>query len=103
MMRYQLVLQFAANSVDDFDRLIALEAELIQELVGKAEVDGHDFGQSEFNIFILTDEPVPAFEKARGCIEKQALPYDWRAAYRDLTGDAYVIVWPVSLGDFRVS
>ncbi len=101
-MKYQLVLQFTANSVGDFDRLVDLEEKLIQELAREAEVDGHDFGQSEFNIFVLTDEPVRAFEKARMCIEKQALPYDWRAAYRELTDGAYVIVWPPGIGDFRV-
>ena len=69
--------------VRDFDRLVNLEKKLMQELASVGELDGHDFGQSEFNIFVLTDEPAPAFEKARGCIEKQALPYDWRPAYRE--------------------
>ncbi|MGA8766340.1 MAG: hypothetical protein WB559_04945 [Candidatus Acidiferrales bacterium] len=102
-MKYQLILQFAAESVRDFDRLVNLEKKLMQELVSVGEVDGHDFGQSEFNIFVLTDEPAPAFEKARGCIEKQALPYDWRAAYRELTSDAYAILWPPGLNEFNVA
>jgi hypothetical protein len=102
-MRYQLVLQFAAESVRDFDRLVSLGEKLIRELASMGEVDGHDFGQSELNIFVLTDEPMPAFEKARTYIEKQAFPYDWRAAYRELTSDNYVILWPPGLLEFDVA
>jgi len=43
-MKYQLVLQFAAASMDDFDRLVALENSLIEELDSLATIDGHDFG-----------------------------------------------------------
>jgi len=43
-MKYQLVLQFAAASTEDFDRLVALEDRLIGELDDLATVDGHDFG-----------------------------------------------------------
>ena len=101
-MKYQLILQFAAESVGDFDRLVNLEKKLMQELASVGEVDGHDLGQSEFNIFVLTDEPAPTFEKARRCIEKQASQFDWRAAYRELTSDAYVILWPPGLHEFNV-
>ena len=57
-MKYQLVLQFTADSMEDFDRLVALEDKLIEEMDDVATVDGHDFGSGEFNIFILTDDPV---------------------------------------------
>lgn len=56
-MTYQLVFQFTADTPDDFDHLVALEEKLIEGLNGTAVVDGHDFGLSEFNIFILTDSP----------------------------------------------
>lgn len=49
-MKYQLVLQFAAASMEDFDRLVALEDRLTGELDNRATVDGHDFGLGEFNI-----------------------------------------------------
>ena len=57
-MRYQLVLQFEPNTMDDFDQLVILEGKLIEELGSVATVDGHDFGSGEFNIFVLTDEPT---------------------------------------------
>jgi hypothetical protein len=56
-MKYQLVLQFQAESVQEFDELVVLENLLVETLPLQAEVDGHDFGSGEFNIFILTDLP----------------------------------------------
>lgn len=102
-MRYQLVLQFAANSADDFDQLVSFEERLVQELGSVATVDGHDFGRSEFNIFVLTDAPAMTFEKAHRLVATQGLRYDLRAAYRELTGESYVILWPSTLNEFTVS
>ena len=72
-MKYQLVLQFAADSTEDFDRLIELEDRLIEEL-DVATVDGHDFGSGEFNIFVLTDDPVTVFGKAHEIVTSQGVP-----------------------------
>jgi hypothetical protein len=102
-MRYQLVLQFGANTTDDFDQLVILEERLIQELGSAATVDGHDFGLSEFNIFILTDEPMMIFEKAHRVVRDQGLQHSMRAAFRELTGERYVILWHSTLAEFTVS
>ncbi len=79
-MKYQLVLRFAADSMEDFDRLVALEDSLIQELDGVAAVDGHDFGSGEFNIFTLTDGPATVFGKAHGIVIKQDVQNVMRSA-----------------------
>ena len=51
-LKYQLVLQFQGDSLDDYDAMIALEDDLIAELQGVAEVDGHDMGwRSEYFYF----------------------------------------------------
>ena len=71
-MKYQLVLQFAASSTEDFDRLVALEDRMIGELDDLATVDGHDFGLGEFNIFILTDDPAESFGKAQRVVAGRA-------------------------------
>jgi hypothetical protein len=102
-MRYQLILQFTANTTDEFDQLVALEEKLIEGLNGTAVVDGHDFGSSEFNIFILTDEPVTTFEKAHQLICDQQVQYNMRAAYRDRDSESYMLLWPVTLVKFTVS
>ena len=101
-MKYQLVLQFAADSMEDFDRLVALEDRLIEELDDAATVDGHDFGSGEFNIFVLTDDPATVFDKAHGIVTNQGVPNVMRSAYRELDGEDYVILWPSSLTEFSV-
>lgn len=102
MMKYQLVLQFGAALLEDFDRLVALEDQLLVELCGLATVDGHDFGLGQFNIFILTDEPVASFSRAHQIVTDQEIQNDMRSAYRELDGEDYVILWPSSLTEFRV-
>jgi hypothetical protein len=101
-MRYQLVLQFGATTIEDFDQLVALEDKLTQELGSVATVDGHDFGLSEFHIFMLTDEPAMIFEKAHQVVRDQGLQQSMRAAYRELTGESYVILWPSTVVEFTV-
>jgi hypothetical protein len=101
-MKYQLVLQFAADSMEDFDRLVALEGRLIEELEDVATVDGHDFGPSEFNIFVLTDDPATVFGKAHGIVISQGVRNVMRSAYREMDGEDYVILWPSSLTEFSV-
>jgi hypothetical protein len=55
------VLQKAANSIDDFEDIISFEDALIGLLSGKADVDGHDFGSGEANIFIITSKPISTY------------------------------------------
>src|ERR1700722_3537066 len=101
-MKYQLVLQFAADSIADFDRLVALEDRLVEELDDLTTVDGHDFGSGEFNIFILTDDPATVFGKAHEIVMNQGVPNVMRSAYREMDREDYVILWPSSLTEFSV-
>jgi len=57
-MKFQLVLQFRATDMLKFDELVALEEVLTRNLSPASDVDGHDFGAGEFNIFVRTDHPV---------------------------------------------
>jgi hypothetical protein len=102
-VRYQLILQFTADTTADFDQLVALEEKLIAGLDGIAVVDGHDFGQSEFNIFIVTDQPGMVFDKAHGIVRDEWPPQAMRAAYRESAGEDYIILWPLTLTEFSVS
>jgi hypothetical protein len=45
-VKYQLVLQWPASSLDDYDALIAAENKLIESLSKTHEVDGHDMGSA---------------------------------------------------------
>jgi len=73
-MKYQLVLQFPANSMEDFDRLVSLQDTLIEELNEVATVDGHDFGLGKLNIFVLTDDPATVFGKPTESLSTKASP-----------------------------
>ena len=101
-MRCQLVLQFTAEGVTDFDELIAVEERLIEQLNDLAFVDGHDFGESEFNLFVLTNNPVAAFEKAERLIQDECVQSTMRAAFRERNSEKYVILWPPTLIEFSV-
>jgi hypothetical protein len=102
-MKYQLVLQFPADSLSDFDELINLERALDKTLFGIAMVDGHDFGAGEFNIFILTDDPLRAFELAEPTIDAGTPLQQVKAAYRELEQEKFTILWPVGLQSFEIS
>lgn len=53
--QYQLVLQWRGEAQPAFDNLIDLEGALIVGLGGVGDVDGHDMGHDESNIFVFTD------------------------------------------------
>jgi len=103
-MKYQLALQFPANSIADYDEMIALEDELIGRLGSSAKVDGHDCGSGEMNIFIHTNEPSKTFEKIRPVVAKRKLIENLIAAYRERTGEDYTVVWPIGFTkQFRIT
>ena len=95
-MPYQLTLQFQGDSLADYDAMIALEDELIEQLGDSADVDGHDCGFGEMNIFILTTDPATTFQRIRPVLELADLQMI-SAAYREVDGDRYTVIWPDGL------
>jgi hypothetical protein len=93
-MKYQLVLQFRGDSLEDFDEMIALEKELSQILGDSADVDGHDMGSGERNIFIFTSYPARTFAAARPVLERAGTLQSVAAAYRPVRGEEYTVIWP---------
>jgi hypothetical protein len=102
-MKYQLVLQFQAESMQEFDELVVLEDLLVENLPFHSEVDGHDFGSGEFSIFILTDQPKESFHAAEKTIEHYRPPQTLKAPYRELGQDSFVILWPRTLQEFKIA
>jgi len=102
-MQYQLVLQFPATTVDEWDELIAFEETLTHLFGESASVDGHDFGSGEFNLFILTDHPKAVFQQSRKALEKSQPTRSFKAAYRNLDVEDYVTLWPKGLKEFKVA
>ena len=102
-MKYQLVLQWPADSIEDYDALVAIENEFTESLSADHHVDGHDAGSDEANIFITTNSPEDAFEEVREICDGSELKRGMRVAYREVSGDEYTILWPRGLRVFTVS
>lgn len=102
-MSYQLVLQWDSSSKSDYDSLLELEDQLANDLSEGHEVDGHDFGSGEMNIFILTEDPRKAFEEVKRLVGSTSLGRGMRAAFREEAGDEYTILSPRDLKTFSVS
>ncbi len=90
--KYQLVLEFADDNLDTYDRVVALEEKLVAELVTD-EIDGHDVGEGVVNIFIHTSDPRGCFKKALG-IMKEMKEEPYAAGFRELDENDYRRLWP---------
>lgn len=101
-LKYQLVFQLRAESSEDLDALIELEDALADTLQGHAEIDGHDIGSGEMNVFVHTDNPVEAFERSRADLRERGLLSTVKVAYRHRDLETYTVLWPVGLASFCV-
>lgn len=100
-MKYQLVLQWPASSLTDYDRMIQVENTLLEGLGVEHKVAGHDEGSGETNIFIRTDSPSAAFARIRKIVDKRVMK-NVRVAYREVSKSAYTVLWPRDLTEFSV-
>ena len=101
-VKYQLVLQWPAAAIKDYNTLIKVEDVLIENLSKSSAVDGHDMGSGEMNIFIHTDDPKAAFREIKATLGSRDFWVDARVAYREVTGSDYSVLWPKGLTEFRV-
>ena len=101
-MKYQVALQWPFTSIKDYDALVEIEDALIANLSGESEVDGHDAGSGEMNIFVMTDRPQTTFDEIKAILSSRELWLSVRAAYREVTGSDYTILWPEGLTEFKI-
>jgi hypothetical protein len=99
--KYLLVLQVPFASMGDFDRLVAAEERIGALLGALGQVNGHDAGSGEGNIFIFTDAPQLALQKALPCLDESVRDLA-KAAYREVEGEEFTILWPPGAKEFRV-
>ena len=104
-MEAQLIIQFTGKSIDDYDKLIEIETALEENLGNDADIDGHDFGSNEMNIFIFTATPEKTFSGAKEIVSGFGILDDMKAAYRDLDDEdeVFVVLWPEGSKPFSVS
>ncbi len=79
-----------------------IECELEAILGDQADVDGHDFGSGEMNIFILTDTPELTFNLIRPYLDECGVLAEMKIAYRNIEEDQFNILWPAGLTEFKV-
>lgn len=102
-MKYQLVLQLPASSIKDYDEMVELEETIMGGLGYLGNVDGHDAGSSEMNIFILTDHPKPAFERIKELLGTRDFILDLKVAFRVLGKEEFTILHPADLTQFVIA
>lgn len=99
-MEYQLVIQ-SEISADDrtaLEDLVKTE-EKIGAIASDFEVDGHDIGSGQMNIFVLTSDPETTYRKIRDHLPPART---WVAAYRPIHGDEFVTIEPNGRSNFDV-
>lgn len=99
--KYLLVIQVPISGTGDFDRMVEAEQRMEALLGALGQVDGHDAGSGEGTIFIFTDNPTLASQKALPCLDEQSRDLA-RAAYREVEGETFTVVWPPGAKDFRI-
>jgi hypothetical protein len=103
-MKYQLVLQWQQASLETFDEMVGLEELLEKTAADLGELDGHDAGSGEVNIFFHTDTPGLLFERLQHTLASQNRLATARIAFRDTAEDSdYVILWPADLDRFTLA
>jgi hypothetical protein len=100
---FQLILQFEAEKPNDLEDLVRIEDMLRDVLGPKANVDGHDMGAGEFNIFIFTSAPEETFERALALLSAHGPLRKFKAAYREPEAEEFVILWPLGLSVFNIA
>ena len=101
-MKYQLVLQWSVSSLEDFDALIDIEFNLEEILDPQHEVDGHDMGTGEMNIFIHTRDPESLLQPLRDLLVSKERWDGVRIAYRKFSDEDFTVMWPVDLSSFDI-
>jgi len=99
----ELVLQLSGNSIQDYDAIVELENCIIAGLENLGDVDGHDMGAGEMNIFIRTDAPKLAFERIKTLAGIKDFMPNIKVAFRDIGGDDFTILYPAGLTHFVIT
>ena len=100
---YQLVFQLPFSSTGDYDAMVSLEGRIARELGALGDVDGHDAGTGQMNVFVHTGRPEAAFERVARALWPGGLPPGLKVAFRPLDGDAYTVLHPPGEVDFVVA
>lgn len=98
MAQNQIIIQIPVTESTDFDVLLHIEETLFKAFPKSdvAVVEGHEFGDGRFNIFIdpkSAQEPV--IERAKAALALRGVLGEALIATRAAPGERLVVVWPV--------
>ena len=96
-MQSQLVLKFRRPALDNPGAL-ALEASLAAALGDSVEMDGHNVGMRDINLFIITADPASTFRRCKPVLEPLQLLDRVVAAHRFVGGLQFKVIWPLKWG-----
>ncbi|MCC5792420.1 MAG: hypothetical protein JJT82_07430 [Legionellaceae bacterium] len=103
IIKYQLVIQFPEELFEEIDEIADLEDRLDESLFD-AEVDGHDIGSGEINLFIHTHHAVTTYEIVKNILEAESINLKYvNIAYREIGSKPYIALWPKNLEILSVS
>jgi len=102
-MEYMLVLQWPSSSTaKELDLLISREDQIREDIGDHGNVDGHDIGSGEMNIFIFTEDPKATFERVKNIGSIPNHMNNLKAGYRGVGEDDFVPLYPEGLDHFSV-
>lgn len=102
-MQSQLVLKFR-RPVLDTAGVAALEHQLRDTLGDSVELDGHNEGVRDIDLFIITEDPASAFRRCKPVLEQMQVLDRVVAAHRFVGGLQFKVIWPLRWGrKFSVS
>jgi hypothetical protein len=101
-MECMLVLQWLSSSTaKELDLLISLEDQIREGIGDHGNVDGHDIGSGEMNIFIFTEEPQATFERVKNIGSIPNHLSNFKAGYREVGEDDFAPLYPRASTTFR--
>jgi hypothetical protein len=103
--QYQLVIQFHLDDGDlgRYESVIQFESDLEDWLAADSEIDGHDAGAGEMNIFVHTNDPPATLQLVQALLPRLGAASDgYSAGYRHFSEDEYTPIWPPGLASFEV-
>jgi len=102
-MEYMFVLQWPSSSTaEELDLLILLENQIRKDIGDEGNVDGHDIGSGEMNIFIFAEDPKATFERVKNIGSIPNHMSNFKAGYREVGDDEFVPLYPEGLDCFSV-
>lgn len=102
-MQSQLVLKFRRPALDAAG-VASLEHQLRDTLGDSVEMDGHNEGVRDIDVFIVTPDPASTFRRCKPVLEQMQVLDRVVAAHRYVGGLQFKVIWPLRWGrKFSVS